>query len=333
MLSSGAHGSGGGHSGNQSDSALDLCGANFCVVETIDNANLERPPDSEIFEISAIYLTCIVVAVLIIALFMDPLSRYGERRRGSITAQEISGIELLSATFKQLKKVRKSSTSWPYAFLSETCSPAKSTTADPADSFHRHGTSFHWRRLHSGKKNCVSTNSKIYDFFVQAYVSCALGIHQIGYVMICFGVVNAICSVIFGSLMKYIGRFSIITFGTVVHMGIFSYLLFWRPHPDSPLIFFLISGLWGVGKVFKIIFSLKMFENRIFKVTRCGKLKSTVFTAHFSEETRKPPSRTTDSGNLSDSWSLTLTALRYARAWSCTLSCQSWALVPSATSL
>jgi predicted MFS family arabinose efflux permease len=81
----------------------------------------------------------------------------------------------------------------------------------------------------------------------QAYVSCALGIHQIGYVMICFGVVNAICSVVFGSIMKYIGRFSIITFGTVVHMGIFSYLLFWRPHPDNPLIFFVISGLWGVG--------------------------------------------------------------------------------------
>lgn len=74
--------------------------------------------------------------------------------------------------------------------------------------------------------------------------------------MICFGVVNAICSVIFGSLMKYIGRFSIIVFGTVVHMGIFSYLLFWRPHPDSPLIFFLISGLWGVGKNKEIFFNL-----------------------------------------------------------------------------
>lgn len=104
MLSSGAHGSGGGHSGNQSDAALALCGANFCVVGTTDNANLERPPDSEIFEISAIYLTCIVAAVIIIGLFMDPLSRYGERRRGSITAQELTGIELLSATFKQLKK-------------------------------------------------------------------------------------------------------------------------------------------------------------------------------------------------------------------------------------
>lgn len=103
VLSSGAHGSG-GHSANFSDAALDLCGANFCVVETTDNANLQRPPDSEIFTISAIYLACILSAVIIIALFMDPLSRYGERRRGSISAQELTGFQLLSATFKQLKK-------------------------------------------------------------------------------------------------------------------------------------------------------------------------------------------------------------------------------------
>lgn len=103
VLSSGAHGSGGG-SANYSDAALDLCGANFCVKETSDNANLERPPDSEIYLISSIYLACIFCAVVIIALFMDPLSRYGDRRRGSISAVELSGTQLLTATFKQLRK-------------------------------------------------------------------------------------------------------------------------------------------------------------------------------------------------------------------------------------
>lgn len=78
-------------------------------------------------------------------------------------------------------------------------------------------------------------------------MSCALGIHLIGYVMICFGVVNAICSIVFGSIMKYIGRIPIIILGTVTHGAIFGYMLIWRPHPDSPLIFFVISGLWGVG--------------------------------------------------------------------------------------
>lgn len=31
--------------------------------------------------------------------------------------------------------------------------------------------------------------------------------------MICFGVVNAICSIIFGSIMKYIGRIPILALG------------------------------------------------------------------------------------------------------------------------
>uniref|UniRef100_A0A182SBW0 UNC93-like protein n=1 Tax=Anopheles maculatus TaxID=74869 RepID=A0A182SBW0_9DIPT len=197
VLSSGAHGAAAtvdgsdngtsGHSGPN----LDSCGANFCVVETSDNANLQRPPDSEIFEISAIYL-------------------YGERRRGSISATEISGMQLLSATFKQLKKANQQLLILITVFI--------------------------------GMEQAF-----IGADFTQAYVSCALGIHQIGYVMICFGVVNAICSIIFGSAMKYIGRVVIIILGAIVHGGCIIYLLYWRPHPDHQIVFFILSGLWGIG--------------------------------------------------------------------------------------
>lgn len=75
VLSSGGHGGGGGGNSSFSESALSLCGANFCVVASAENGNLERPPDSEIYEISSIYLACIVTAVIFIALFLDPLSR------------------------------------------------------------------------------------------------------------------------------------------------------------------------------------------------------------------------------------------------------------------
>lgn len=78
-------------------------------------------------------------------------------------------------------------------------------------------------------------------------MSCALGISQIGYVMICFGVVNAICSIIFGTVMKYTGRIPIILLGMVVHGAIIIVLMFWRPTPEQPLVFFTISGLYGVG--------------------------------------------------------------------------------------
>lgn len=83
--------------------------------------------------------------------------------------------------------------------------------------------------------------------FTQAYVSCALGIPSVGYVMVCFGVVNAICSVFFGSVMKYIGRLPIMILGAVVHFALIAWFLIWKPHPSSPTIFFIVSGLWGVG--------------------------------------------------------------------------------------
>lgn len=73
VLSSGAHG--GGSSGNHTISTFETCGANFCVIASADNANLERPPDKEIYTISTIYLACILGAVIIIALLLDPLSR------------------------------------------------------------------------------------------------------------------------------------------------------------------------------------------------------------------------------------------------------------------
>lgn len=35
--------------------------------------------------------------------------------------------------------------------------------------------------------------------------------------------------------------------GAIVHGAIVIVMLFWRPHPENPLIFFAIAGLWGVG--------------------------------------------------------------------------------------
>lgn len=55
--------------------------------------------------------------------------------------------------------------------------------------------------------------------------------------------------------------------GTVVHGTIVIYMLFWRPHPENPLIFFAMAGLWGVGDAVwqtqingKQSFFLKIFD-------------------------------------------------------------------------
>ncbi|XP_078046197.1 UNC93-like protein [Augochlora pura] len=200
---------GGAGNATTTSSKVKLCGADFCVLGNGGHDNLERPPEDEIYKISSIYLTCVIVAVIIVALFVDPLSRYGEKQRRA-DSQELSGIQLLSATAYQLKK--------PYQQLLIPITV--------------------WIGMEQ---------AFIGADFTQAYISCALGVHRVGYVMICFGVVNAACSLVFGSLMKFVGRQPLMALGAIVHASLVVVLLHWKPHPDNPYVFYTVSGLWGVG--------------------------------------------------------------------------------------
>jgi len=76
VLSDGGHADSGNNSTINSWDKIKLCGADFCVLGNGGHENLERPPESEIYEIPAIYLTCVIIAVIIVALFVDPLSRW-----------------------------------------------------------------------------------------------------------------------------------------------------------------------------------------------------------------------------------------------------------------
>lgn len=48
---------------------------------------------------------------------------------------------------------------------------------------------------------------------LQSYITCALGIQFVGYVMICFSAVNALCSVLYGKLAQYTGRTALFALG------------------------------------------------------------------------------------------------------------------------
>lgn len=85
-----------------------------------------------------------------------------------------------------------------------------------------------------------------YFYLLQSFVSCAWGISNIGYVMICFGVTNAIAALGTGAVMKLTGRKPVIIFAFCLHLSIFIFMLQWKPTPEQGIIFFLLSGLWGV---------------------------------------------------------------------------------------
>ncbi|ROT61869.1 hypothetical protein C7M84_020334 [Penaeus vannamei] len=77
--------------------ALLSCGVNFCPHTHAENnnTNLAKPPESQIYTMASIYLACALLSSVIIAVFVDPLTKYGEDDRvGSSTGK--SGLALLS---------------------------------------------------------------------------------------------------------------------------------------------------------------------------------------------------------------------------------------------
>ncbi|XP_043269750.1 UNC93-like protein [Venturia canescens] len=187
----------------------EVCGANFCGVtasETV-NPNLEPPPPERIHLISGIYLACMVLACLIVAFGVDSLSRYDRGRTGSATGR--TGLKLLAVTLKLLKEKAQLLILPITMFIG----------AEQAFLFADYNASF---------------------------VSCAWGISNIGYVMICYGVANAIAALTTGSVVKVTGRIPVMVFAFLLHTTIIIVLLFWKATPEQGLIFFLMSGLWGI---------------------------------------------------------------------------------------
>ena len=52
----------------------------------------------------------------------------------------------------------------------------------------------------------------------QSFIACALGIENIGYVMICYGVTDAICSLSFGRLVQFVGHMPFFALGRIIFL-------------------------------------------------------------------------------------------------------------------
>ncbi|XP_015605265.1 UNC93-like protein [Cephus cinctus] len=187
----------------------EVCGANFCgaIADTSENPNLAQPPQERIYLISAIYLACMILACLTVTFGVDSLSRYDRGRKGS--AAGLSGLKLLSVTLKLLKEKSQ------LMILPIT--------------------------LFIGAEQAF-----LIADYTASYVSCAWGISNIGYALICYGVTNAIAAIATGAVVKHTGRIPLMIFAFVLHMGLLVALLYWRPTPEQAVIYFLVSGLWGV---------------------------------------------------------------------------------------
>jgi hypothetical protein len=207
--------------------AMARCGSAYCPAQLAVSSNITSEPTSSVTEkpdvennnfktditkiyiIAGIYLACSFSAALIIALFVDPLTRFGEdeRQEGRPT---LTGKELLVATFRHMKK-KKQILIIPLTF---------------------------WSGIEQGFFGAD---------FTAGFVTCAYGVHIVGRVLIVFGICDALASVGFGFIIKKIGRIPIFFLGACINVLVIIVMFSWTPTPSSVGVVYLLAALWGTA--------------------------------------------------------------------------------------
>nr|XP_034831775.1 UNC93-like protein [Maniola hyperantus] len=183
-----------------------LCGANFLPSADAGEALQPQPPE-KIQMIAGIYLACMAGAALIVAVGVDSMKRY-KTSRGE-TGSGLSGVALLVVTLKLLIEPN------PLMLVIINIFVGMQQAFFGAD-------------------------------FTASFVSCAIGTGTVGFVMMTFGMADAIGCVVFGYLAKVTGRIPLIIVATIAHFLLFMLILVWKPQHDQSHIMFIIAIFWGL---------------------------------------------------------------------------------------
>jgi len=207
----------------EGDEDFSKCGVNYCPAPPANQTNLIEGEEvnedkfsvtkQQRYILAGVYLICSVLSAVIVALFVDPLSKYGENERSGSDGKKkdkLSGSQLLVATFKHMKK--------PYQLLVIPLT------------------------LWSGVEQGFLASD-----YTAGYVSCVLGVHNVGYVLICYGIFDALFSVSFGAIIKYTGRVPIFVLGALINLVVVIILFEWTPNSSQAYVFFILAAMWGIA--------------------------------------------------------------------------------------
>ncbi|XP_078130655.1 protein unc-93 homolog A [Sander vitreus] len=183
------------------------CGAADCGFNISVNSTTTRPAQQLVWTLVGCYIGVGVLAMLIVGVFLDNID---QEQSSQFRGNREPFCHTFLATFRLLKDWRL-------------------VTLIPLT-------------MYSGFEQSFLSGE-----YTKNYVTCALGIHFVGYVMMCFGATNSLSSFLFGRLARYTGRAALFLLAALVNFACIMVLLFWRPHPDELPVFFVFPALWGMA--------------------------------------------------------------------------------------
>ncbi|PVD38562.1 hypothetical protein C0Q70_01178 [Pomacea canaliculata] len=80
---------------------------------------------------------------------------------------------------------------------------------------------------------------------MMAYVTCPVGVHMVGYTMVCYGAMCSVSSYVNQALATRVRRSCFITIACALNASMLIFLRVWQPHPDTYVPLFIVTGLWG----------------------------------------------------------------------------------------
>ncbi|XP_016353291.1 protein unc-93 homolog A-like [Sinocyclocheilus anshuiensis] len=187
---------------------LQFCGATSCV-ENFTVANSTLPARHLVNTLLGCYIGVGVLAIIFVAVFLDNIDRDLAKEFRKTKGNQ-SFCNTFLATFKLLRN--------PKLLLLIPLT------------------------MYSGFEQSFLSGE-----YTKNYVTCAIGIHYVGFAMICFGASNSLCSFAFGRLAQYTGRIALFSLAAVTNLGCFLGLLYWKPHRDQLGVFFVFPALWGMA--------------------------------------------------------------------------------------
>ena len=86
--------------------------------------------------------------------------------------------------------------------------------------------------------------------YTAGFISCLYGVDHVGWVLMTYGVCDALFSISFGVIIKYTGRPPIYLLGAGINLTVIIIMLTWDLTPvvhEQEWIFFILAGMWGIA--------------------------------------------------------------------------------------
>ncbi|KAK2160044.1 hypothetical protein LSH36_141g04013 [Paralvinella palmiformis] len=230
------------------------CGLNDCPDNNVTNPNLDDPDDETVWTMVGIYIACAVLAVILVSAAVDELPKYMREDRSKAKEEAkrsaVNTVLHLRHLIPWLLVPITLYSGFEQAFYSaewnNVTSKTKTTRIDNFDELDGPPLIQHMINQFGFITGSAPFDYIKHDADFISFISCSLGIWNVGWVTLPFGIVNAIVSFTGGHIVKYTGRVAILTVGMLADLSMHLTMILWDIDASKEYVFYVMSGIFGL---------------------------------------------------------------------------------------